>query len=242
MNNILLGKAGEKVGLQLDGTKVVILENNNPHIGTLYISDNNTPDEYDIRLKYKEQLIVSSTVYIYHLNPQIKGRIKFVYKETTQSDKILKDFSNAGGNSSARNITLIEMHNPYLLQNNKWNTILELYEDSSTDKKWFNSGVLSVPDDGYYNIKLTIRIDRHGNSKNKLNMRLIDDGDVVVASVATSQLNTKIYPSLSIDKTVFLQKGNNIRIQVYQDSGNDLDLLSSNADTFGSIEKLDIAI
>lgn len=238
INSILLNKAGQKVELQLDGTKVAILENNNPYIGTLYISDNNTQDEYDIKLKYGEQIVISSTVFMYHTNPQIKGRIKFLYKVTTQPDKILKDFNI--GNNSSNEITILEMVDSFKAVNERW-TLIETFEEVyNTNRDWVHHGVFTVKENGYYNIKLTIKIDKLGDLRNTFSLRLIEPHLDVIAQVSTSQYDENIFPSLSIDKIIYLERDMMVSIEVFQNAGYDIDIQSKPFDTFGSIELLNI--
>ena len=240
MNSILLGKAGQKVQITLDGTKVAIIKNNNPFIDYLYISDNNTPDRYDVRLKYGEQMTVSSNIFIYHLNPEIKGRIKFFYRITTQPDKILKDFSISGSGSGSNKMTILEMAEEQRIPNDRWTVIEALTENRNTNKDWITHGIFDVREKGYYNIKLTTKIERMGDSRNKMAIRLIDERDNIIADVSSSQQDSHILPSLSLDKVAFFEEEQRIRFEFYQNSGDDIQILGKPFSTFGSIELLNI--
>ena len=239
MSDILLKKAGEKVELQLDGSKVAVIENNNPHIGELYVSDNDVIDKFDVKLKYKEKILATSNVFLYHLNPKIKGRIKLEYLETTNSDKILKDFgSSGGGGSSQREMTLISLKRTQIAISKKYTDLVGLQEEPYTNRHWFIDGVFTVRKDGFYNIKLSLKLERRGSYKSEESIRLIDSRDNIIGEATTNQSYRDIATTVSIDKTARLQRGQVITFQVYQTSTRDLEVLGKDYDTFGSIEFL----
>ena len=240
MNSILLGKAGQKVQIVLDGTKVAIIKNNNPFIGELYISDNNTPDRYDVRLKYGEQMTVSSNTFLYHLNPKLKGRIKFFYKITTQPDKILKDFSIGGGGAGSNKMTILEMADGIRVRSERWTLIETIEENHNTNIDWVHHGVFTVKEKGYYNIKLTVKLDKAGDLRNEFSLRLFEPHLDVIAHVTTSQYDENIFPSLSLDTVVYLEEAMEVAIEAFQNARDDLDIQSKPFDTFGSIELLNI--
>ena len=237
MKSILLNKAGEKVRLDLDGTKVAIIENNNPFIQDLYISDNDIKDQYDIKLKYGEKMLVTSTVYLYHLNPMIKGRIKLYYNETTEDDTILKDFSSSGG-GSLREIVLLGLKEEIRLENDRW-TFIETLVESNLERGWLNGGVFIPTKTGYYQFKMTVTLESDGDWDRTFALRLVKGHDIL-AEIETGQFSRRIKPVLTLDYTGKFDEGGEYRLEAYQNSGESLPLIGKTFTAFGYIEYIDI--
>jgi len=92
-NKFLLHEHGVKREFNVNEGNFVTIINDNKFIGNLYVSDN--PDDLDTyntivdtTIKYNEDMLVGSTVWVYHLNSQQRGEQKIGYytSETTLND------------------------------------------------------------------------------------------------------------------------------------------------------------
>ena len=96
-NKFLLEKSGTKVKFDVESGSFATIVNNNKFIGELFVSNNgDLLDSYDFRddtpIRYREDLLVGSDVWLYHLNPQQIGRVYIGYyiSETTL-DEVSKE-------------------------------------------------------------------------------------------------------------------------------------------------------